>query len=269
MVRGIKSKGACLIVNTILSQLRGTLDYSFDSDLYKKYGQKDETNSPIPLGELDPAYLAELVGNLGLVSECEGWESITTFRFNGHRLSLQHIGLVLQALKALPRFRPTTFEIKGTSPDVVGQLKGLLGASLYASPPILLTNARPRGVVGGIARNNSSNSNTNRSPRRLPGVRAPNTRAANAYRAASNVLTRAAATGNMSGVSETLATALGPSENLNLATPVRNPFKGKTEAGVGVDAAPVKKGWFSWAGRRKTRHKGAKKLKSTCRKNRR
>lgn len=263
MVRSIKSKGACLIVNGILSQLRGTLDFSFDSDLYKKYGQKDETNTPIPLGELDPAYLAELVGKLDLVSECEGWESITTFRFNGHHLSLQHIGLVLKALKALPRFRPTTIEIRGTSPDVVGQLKGQLDSSLYVSPPILVTNARLRGAVGGITRANSNNSINNASRRRrLPGVRAPpTTGAANAYRAAANALTRAAATGNTSGVSASIAAALEPGETLNLSTALSNPFKGKSESGA--VAAPAKKGWL-WGGRRKTRRsKHSRRRKQT------
>lgn len=261
MVRGMKAKGACLIVNTILSQLRGTLDFSFDSDLYKKYGQKDEANTPIPLGELDPAYLAELVGKLDLVSDCERWESITTFRFNGHHLSLQHIGLVLQGLKALPRFRPMTIEIKGTSPDVVGQLKGILGASLYASPPILVTNARPRGAVARNNSNNSNNSNNNTHRRRLPGVRAPNTRAANAYRAAANALTRAAATGNASGVSATVAAALGPGENLTLEEPLRNPFKPTSGPRASAAPAPTKKGWLPWGGRRKTR-----RLKLSCRK---
>jgi len=269
MVRGMKAKGACLIVNTILSQLRGTLDFSFDSDLYKKYGQKDETNTPIPLGELDPAYLAELVGTLDLVSDCERWESITTFRFNGHHLSLQHIGLVLKALKALPRFRPTTIEIKGTSPDVVGQLKGQFDSSLYVSPPILVTNARLTGAVGGITRANSNNSNTNtRRSRRLPGVRAPNTRTANAYRAAANALTRAAATGNASGVSATVAAALELGEPLHLSTAPRNPFKSTSGPGASAAPAPAKKGWRPWGGRRRTRrsklsrHRKTRQLKN-------
>lgn len=263
MFRSVKEAGICLIVNSVLKSVKGVLDFSFGSDLYTKYGIRNGITVQ-PIGNFDPTSLEFIPTQLSETANCSGWPSITTFKFNNQSLSPGHIPLILSILISVPKFRPSTIELKGTDADVMSELVPAI-YELYkatgSKPKIVFMNSfmntRPKGA---IARNNSNNSNNNTRRRRLPGVGAPNTRTANALRSAANVLKKAANTGNTSGVSAAIASALGPNQNLNLSAPLRNPFKGNSEAaanaGASADPAPAKKGWFSWGGgRRKTQRR--------------
>lgn len=288
MFRAAKEAGICLVVNSVLNSAKGDLDLSFGSGYYTKYGVKDEKGFAQPIGRFDPASLDYIPTELAQTANCSGWSSITTFKFNNQFLSKDHVPLVLSILTTLPKFRPSTIELKGTDGTIMMELvpaihelyegTGLKPKILYMNSPV---NARSSGAVGGIGRNNSnrvsravggigrnnSNNITSRRSRVRPaGTRVVNTRNANAYRAAANALKRAANTKNTSGVSAAVAaalTALGPNENLNLSGPLRNPFK--PSSGSAGAAPEKKKSWFSLGGRRKTRRRGAKKLKLTRR----
>ena len=151
MLKSIKTQAACLVVNTVLSSVKGVLDLSFGNPLYTKYGLKDEKGLSQPLGAFDATSLEGLLSKLKAVAPCSGWESIKTFQFNNQSLEQEHIPFILSFLTILPTFRPSVIELKGTDVAVIAELSPMIQA-LYGKdekPKLIVVNTPPNAAAAG------------------------------------------------------------------------------------------------------------------------
>lgn len=147
MFKSIKSSAICLVVNSVLRSGKGTLDFSYDSELYKKYGIKDNSNTTKPFGVFSVSSLEPFLVNLKETDTCSEWAKIHTFKFNNQALDIDHIPYILSVLKIVPTFRPSVFELKGTDVAVISELAPII-QMMYSGntkPKIVFLNAPPSG----------------------------------------------------------------------------------------------------------------------------
>ena len=143
----------CLVLNTVLKTVRGTLDYSYGGDLYTKYGLKDDSGKVRPIGDFGVEGVLNYLNDLNLVSTCSGWSSIQTVKLNNQVLTSAHVPVFQKIFTLLPNLRPTTIELKGISVDDMAELvpviQEIYAQSNTSKPKIIFTN------VGGRTRKHS------------------------------------------------------------------------------------------------------------------
>ena len=276
----------CLAVNSILKSTKGTLDCSFGSDIYKKYGIKDDTDTSRPIGNFSPDGVLEFLDQLNLVSTCSGWATIQVLKLNNHSITSEYTPVLEKLFTLLPTLRPSVIELKGTTPldmaEISPAIQKIYSASSSPKPKISFTNVLPNnsrlGAVSGM-KNRFSNENSNeelnaRRVRGRLGTRRNGSRtlgsSAESLAATQYSLANAMRRRNLSAAQQSVANAARSalvSTNLPNTGPTHNPFK--VTPNQSSSAAPKKKGLWPFSGGRRKTQKRSKKLKRRSRKVRR